>query len=106
MAETFGERPPRLYEPSPRPVSNRLLARPFRYGSIGISRRRVNGVEPVRFNRTVCHAGIWRREGGERGIVDGMPSNNLDLHGFIRFLFAAANDDRLDPRPLLAVQPP
>lgn len=27
MAETFGERPPRLYEPSPRLVSNRLLAR-------------------------------------------------------------------------------
>lgn len=69
---------------------------------IGISRRRVNGVELVWFNCAVCHAGTWRREGGERVIVDGMPSNNLDLYRFIRFLLAAANDDRLAPDRLLA----
>jgi hypothetical protein len=69
---------------------------------IGISRRHVNGVDLVWFNCAVCHAGTWRREGGKRVIVDGMPSNNLDLHGFIRFLLAAANDDRLTPGPLLA----
>ncbi|WP_439576730.1 c-type cytochrome [Elioraea sp.] len=69
---------------------------------IGISRRRVNGVDLVWFNCAVCHAGTWRHEGGERVIVDGMPSNTLDLHAFIRFLLAAANDDRLNPGPLLA----
>lgn len=70
---------------------------------IGISRRRVQGVDMVWFNCAVCHVGTWRpAEGGERVIVDGMPSNNLDLHGFVAFLLGNAADDRLRPAAVLA----
>jgi hypothetical protein len=70
---------------------------------IGISRRRVRGVDLVWLNCAVCHAGTWRaEEGGPRAIVDGMPSNNLDLHGFVAFLLGNAADDRLRPDALLS----
>lgn len=69
---------------------------------IGIARRRVRGIDLVWFNCAVCHVGTWRREGGGRVIVDAMPSNNFDLHGFIRFLLGAAADDRMSPERLLA----
>jgi hypothetical protein len=69
---------------------------------IGISRRNVQGVELVWFNCAVCHAGTWRTEAdGPRHIVDGMPSNNLDLHGFVAFLLGNAADERMRPETLL-----
>ncbi|MCG5508755.1 cytochrome c [Ectothiorhodospira lacustris] len=78
---------------------------------IGLSQRRVNGVNLVWFNCSVCHTGTWRAPGpgtpdiftptGERHRVSGMPSNNLDLHRFIGFLGEIAADERLAPDQLL-----
>jgi hypothetical protein len=65
---------------------------------IGISRRNYRGVELVWFNCAACHTGTWRRtEADVPTIVPGMPSNNLDLYRFIRFILDAAADERLEP---------
>ncbi|HEY6604541.1 MAG TPA: cytochrome c, partial [Xanthobacteraceae bacterium] len=73
---------------------------------IGISRRDFRGVDLVWFNCAICHTGTYRTsEGAERVIVRGMPSNNLNLYGFIRFILDAGVDERLKPDKLIpAVQ--
>jgi cytochrome c5 len=69
---------------------------------VGIARREVNGVELVWFNCAVCHAGTYReRPNGPTHLVMAMPSNNLDLHRFIRFLLDAGADERLAPEQLI-----
>jgi hypothetical protein len=69
---------------------------------IGIARREVRGVEVVWFNCATCHVGTVReRPDGPRRIVQGMPSNNLDLYRFIRFLLDAGADERLSPDRLI-----
>lgn len=68
---------------------------------IGVSRRQVNGVDVVWLNCATCHTGAWRASpGGERHVVLGMPSNNLDFHRFVSLLLKAAADERLEPRQL------
>jgi mono/diheme cytochrome c family protein len=70
---------------------------------IGISRRNYRGVELVWFNCAVCHVGTWRQgEGQTQHVVAGMPSNNLDIHRFIRFVLGTAGDERLAPDNLMA----
>src|SRR5262249_45405636 len=65
---------------------------------IGISRRDFRGVDLVWFNCAVCHTGTYRTsEGAARVMVPGMPSNNLNLYGFIRFILDAGVDERLKP---------
>ncbi len=73
---------------------------------IGISERRVLGVDLVWFNCAVCHTGTYRTEPeAELVIVAGMPANNLDLHGFVDFLLGAADDARLgDERVFAAIE--
>ncbi len=69
---------------------------------IGISKRDYQGVDLVWFNCAVCHTGTWRpSEGAEATIVSGMPSNNLDLYRFIRFVLDAGADERLKPETLI-----
>jgi len=69
---------------------------------IGISRRTVNGIEVVWFNCATCHVGTWREAAGASPhIVPGMPSNNLDLYRFIRFILDAGADEKLTPDILL-----
>ena len=47
--------------------------------------------------------GTWRQsEGATQHVVPGMPSNNLDLYRFIRFVLGAAGDQRLAPDNLMA----
>ena len=63
---------------------------------IGISRREVNGVDIVWFNCATCHVGTWREtQNAPPHIVPGMPSNNLDLYRFIRFILDIAADERI-----------
>ncbi len=70
---------------------------------IGVSTRRVSGVELAWLNCAVCHTGTWRAdEGADPVIVAGMPSNNLDFGGFIRVLLDAAVDERLSPDAVFA----
>ena len=73
---------------------------------IGISKRDFHGIDLVWFNCAICHTGTFRTsEGAERVIVRGMPSNNLNLYGFIRFILDAGVDERLKPDKLIpAVQ--
>jgi len=70
---------------------------------IGISRRTYRGVDLVWLNCAVCHVGTWREDpSGRRHIVAGMPSNNLDLGRFVRFLLLdAAGDERMAPANLI-----
>ena len=69
---------------------------------IGISKRDFRGVDLVWFNCAVCHTGTYRTsEGAARVMVPGMPSNNLNLYGFIRFILDAGVDERLKPDRLI-----
>jgi hypothetical protein len=69
---------------------------------IGISRRQVQGIDVVWFNCGTCHVGTWRETPeASPHIVAGMPSNNLDLHRFIRFVLSLATDERLSPDNLI-----
>jgi mono/diheme cytochrome c family protein len=69
---------------------------------IGISKRDYQGVDLVWFNCAVCHVGTWRAaEGGERNMVAGMPANNFNIHGFIRFVLEAGVDERLRAETLI-----
>jgi mono/diheme cytochrome c family protein len=69
---------------------------------IGISKRDYQGVDLVWFNCAVCHVGTYRTsEGAQRVMVPGMPSNNLDLYRFIRFLLDAGADERMSPDKLI-----
>ena len=68
---------------------------------IGISKRRVSGVDLVWFNCAVCHAGTYRAsEEDEPQIVTGMPAHQLDLHGFTTVVLGAASDPRMGPDSL------
>ena len=71
---------------------------------IGVSRRTYRGVDMVWLNCAACHAGTWRPDAASPPqIVVGMPSNNLDFDGFIRFLLIKASvDHRLSPPSLMA----
>jgi hypothetical protein len=70
---------------------------------IGFSRRDYRSVDLVWFNCSVCHVGTWREDKeAPRHLVSAMPSNNLDLFRFVRFLLEAAPDARLAPDNLLA----
>ncbi len=68
---------------------------------IGVSRRNYRGVELAWLNCAVCHTGTYTDAGGERHIVLGMPSNNLDFEAFVRFLFKAVEDKRLTPSSVM-----
>jgi len=69
---------------------------------IGISKRDFRGVDLVWFNCAVCHTGTYRTsEGAARVMVPGMPSNNLNLYGFIRLILDAGVDERLRPDRLI-----
>ncbi len=70
---------------------------------IGVSKRRVMGIDRVFLNCAACHVGSVRDTpaSAPRYIV-GMPSNTVDLQGFQRFLAAIALDkdftgDRIVP---------
>jgi hypothetical protein len=69
---------------------------------IGVSRRVVNGVEVAWLNCGTCHTGTVRESAeSQPRIVPAMPSNNLDLHRFIAFILAIADDDRLSADRLI-----
>jgi mono/diheme cytochrome c family protein len=62
---------------------------------IGMSMRRVQGIDRVYFNCAVCHTGSVRdAPGGERRIVAAMPANTFDLGALAVFLSRAAGDWR------------
>ncbi len=69
---------------------------------IGVSQRRVTGVDRVWLNCAVCHTGTVRdTPDSERRIILGMPANNLQLYQFIEFLQAVALDNRFKPERVM-----
>ncbi len=80
-----------------------LLYEPGQDLPIGVSRRKVMGIERVWLNCAVCHVGTVRAAAGaEPQLLIGAPSNNLRLFDFIQFLRAAAVDNRWQPDYALA----
>ena len=58
---------------------------------VGMSMRRVQGIDRVYFNCAACHTGSVRNAPGEPAtIVLGMPANRLDLGALIAFLHQSA----------------
>ena len=71
---------------------------------IGMSRRRVMGIDRVYFNCAVCHTGSVREDpGADPTIVLGMPANTFELGTLVQFLNKSAKhwkfrSSRLLPR--------
>lgn len=70
---------------------------------IGVSKRRVTGLDRVFLNCAVCHTGTVREsEGAKPMLVLGMPANNFNIMGFQNFFFNCARSanftsDRIIP---------
>lgn len=70
---------------------------------IGVSKRRYQGIDLVWLNCAACHTGSYREApDADRVIVPAMPSNNLDFHGFVEFIFTAAADERFSADRIMA----
>lgn len=69
---------------------------------VGVSKRRVTGIDRVFLNCAVCHTNTVRdtSESAPRVIV-GMPANSLDLMAFEQFFFSCAADARFSPEHIL-----
>lgn len=62
---------------------------------VGVSKRKVQGIDRVFLNCAVCHVGTVRdTPGSSPRIITGMPANSLDLQGFERFLFDCATSEK------------
>jgi len=60
---------------------------------IGMSMRRVQGIDRVYFNCAACHTGSVRSSPGDTGrIVLGMPANTFNLGALVQFLNRSAAD--------------
>lgn len=65
---------------------------------IGISRRRVQGIDRVWLNCAICHTGTVRAaKDAPRQIYVGMPANNFRLYEFLNFLRSVGLDNRFKP---------
>src|SRR5919108_371821 len=69
---------------------------------IGVSKRRVQGIDRVWLNCAVCHTGTVRKtRDSPRQIYLGMPANNLRLYEFIQFLRKVPLDNRFTPELMM-----
>ena len=73
-----------------------LLYEPGHDLPIGVSRRWRLGFDQVGLNCSVCHTGTVRETAtSQPQIVLGMPSHQLDIEGFFRFILECSLDERL-----------
>lgn len=64
-----------------------FLYEPDRDLPIGVSRRKVQGIDRVWLNCSVCHTGTYRESPEAEPVrIVGAPANNLKLYEFIQFL--------------------
>lgn len=71
---------------------------------VGVSKRRVQGIDRVFLNCAICHVGSVRdTPQSEPRIIVGMPSNTVDLQGFQRFLSACAVDEKFTADRMIPV---
>jgi mono/diheme cytochrome c family protein len=65
---------------------------------VGMSKRRVTGLDRVFLNCAVCHTSTVRdAPGAPPRVIPGMPANTMDLMGFEKFFFDCAADARFSP---------
>ncbi|ADE14494.1 conserved hypothetical protein [Nitrosococcus halophilus Nc 4] len=70
---------------------------------IGVSQRRVTGIDRVWLNCAVCHTGTLREtKDSEPQIFLGMPANDFKLYQFIQFLREVALDNRFTSENVMA----
>lgn len=61
---------------------------------IGVSQRRVTGIDMVWLNCASCHTGSYKTSPeGQSIIVPGMPANQLELSRFTKFVLSISNDE-------------
>ena len=73
---------------------------------IGVSRRRRLGIDHVGLNCAVCHTSTVRdAPDAKPRIVLGMPAQQLDLQGFVRFVLDCTLDNRLTADAVLGRLP-
>ncbi|MEN8179641.1 MAG: cytochrome c [Pseudomonadota bacterium] len=71
---------------------------------IGVSKRRVTGLDRVFLNCAVCHTNTLRdTPDSVPQIITGMPANTLDLFSFEQFFFNCAADARFSPDFIMPV---
>lgn len=81
-----------------------LLFEPGKDLPVGVSRRRVTGIDRVFLNCAACHTNTYRATADAAPqLVAGMPANSFDLMGFTRFFFECAADGRFSPEYILPV---
>jgi mono/diheme cytochrome c family protein len=69
---------------------------------VGFSKS-ISGFPGISPNCALCHTGAYRTTtDGKQMIVPGAPSELLNFHGFLQFLFAAGKDERFVDGTLLA----
>ena len=70
---------------------------------VGMSRRRVMGLERVFLNCAVCHTGTVRdAPGASPRVIVGMPANTFDLGAFTHFLMDISSSEKFTAPLLLA----
>ena len=71
---------------------------------IGVSQRKVMGLNRVFLNCAVCHTGTVRDTPSSLPRVHlGMPANNIDLMNFEKFVFACAEDPKFTPSRVIPI---
>ncbi|HUJ42332.1 MAG TPA: hypothetical protein VLW52_01870 [Opitutaceae bacterium] len=71
---------------------------------IGVSKRKVQGLDRVFLTCAVCHVGSVRdTPNSPPRIILGMPANTVDLQGFQRFLSACALDEKFTADRIIPV---
>jgi mono/diheme cytochrome c family protein len=71
---------------------------------IGISQRHRLGVDQVGLNCAVCHTGTLRGTPGDASrVIPGMPSHQVDLQAFFRFVLDCTLDERFTADNLLGL---
>jgi mono/diheme cytochrome c family protein len=69
---------------------------------IGFAKSKVNGLEVITQNCATCHVGTLRSNPNSKTqIIATMPSHQLDLEGYIKFLGEVALDPRFNPREIM-----
>lgn len=70
---------------------------------VGVSKRRVTGIDRVFLNCAVCHTSTVRdRPDAEPRLIVGMPANNFNVLAFQNFFFQCAKSDRFTPEYVIA----
>ncbi len=70
---------------------------------VGMSKRRVTGMDRVFLNCSVCHTSTVREKpGGEPVLMLGMPANRFNVMAFQKFIFSCVGSNHFTPEYVIA----